>query len=368
MINQKRLKEAFLSLVRIDSPSLQEKPVAEWIRQELENIGISCTEDGSSAQTGSNTGNLVACLPGDSSLAPLLLAAHMDTVQPCAQKRAVEVNGRIVSGGDTILGADDLAGIAILLEVCRCLQEQGTSHPPITLLFTTGEEIGLVGAKALKGDMLHADLGYVLDDAGPAGGAICHAPAHVKLNVRIAGKGAHAGVEPEKGVDAIRLFARAVDAMALGRIDEETTANFGIVQGGSAMNAVPAHLEAVGEVRSRDMEKLSRQITHMRRCFENAAKHFGGKVELEQTVLYQAVSLDEQQPVVQKLKKAAEVLNLPFCSKISGGGSDASVLNGLGIPTATLSVGYENMHTTEEYLDLREFFKAAQLVWKLVAE
>ena len=131
------------------------------------------------------------------------------------------------------------------------------------------------------------------------------------------------------------------------------------------MNAVCAQLEAVGEVRSRDMGKLLRQVTHMRRCFENAAKRFGGKLQFEQTVLYEAVTLDDEQPVVQSLQAAAAAEGLPFCSKISGGGSDASVLNSLGIPSVTLAVGYEKMHTSEEYLNLQEFEKAARLVWRL---
>ncbi|MGC9361107.1 MAG: M20/M25/M40 family metallo-hydrolase, partial [Anaerolineae bacterium] len=252
-IDRDRLLDVFLDLVRIASPSRQEQEVASYIRAYLEDLGIAVESD--------QAGNLYAYMEGDGT--PLAFTAHMDTVVPCEGVTPLVENGVVRSDGTTILGADDKSGVAAILEAVTALSEGSVVHRPLDLLFTVQEEIGLFGAKAVEVDRLRARMAIGLDAEGQQGTLVVSAPGQNSLEAVVHGKAAHAGVEPEKGVSAIRVAAEAIASMPLGRIDEETTANIGVISGGRATNIVPDRVEIKGEARSHDEAKLASQTEAM---------------------------------------------------------------------------------------------------------
>ena len=262
MIDQGRLLATFLALVRIESPSGREDELAHHLMGALSDLGLEATRDGA--------GNVLGRWDGRGRGAPFLLGAHMDTVTPCENVAPVVEGGIVRAGGDTILGADDKSGIAQILEMIAVVEERGLSHPPIEALFTAGEEVGLRGAKGLNIGELRASWAVILDHDQIDEIVVC-APSHDQLRAVVHGKAAHAGAKPEDGVNAILIAAEAVAAMPLGRIDAQTTANVGMIQGGGATNVVPALVELSGEARSRSEAKLSEQIDAMRRALEEAA-------------------------------------------------------------------------------------------------
>jgi len=290
----------------------------------------------------------------------------MDTVTPGENIKAVIEGDRIVSQGDTILGADDKAGIAALFEGLRRVFESGASHGKIQVVITVGEESGLVGAKALDAALLDADYGYALDSDGEVGGIVVAAPYQAKLWTTVTGKPAHAGVAPEKGISAITVAAKSISAMSLGRIDDETTANIGRFEGGKATNIVCPEVHILSEARSLTEEKVMAQVEHMVNTFSATAEQFGASAETKTEMMYPGFSYSESEPVVVFAKEALEALGLPVSIKRSGGGSDANILNGLGVPTVILSVGYEEIHTTNEAMPLDQLEKLADVVEHLL--
>ena len=290
----------------------------------------------------------------------------MDTVAPGKGVKPRIEDGYVMSDGTTVLGSDDKAGLAALIEGIRVLKEQNTPHGTIQLVITAGEESGLVGARHLEKDLLRADFGFALDSNGPVGEIITSAPSQVKLAVTIIGKAAHAGVNPEEGISAIQVASRAIAKMPLGRIDHETTANIGRFQGGAASNIVPERVEIIAEARSRDERKLEQQVEKMVRAFREAAEEAGARAEITTDKLYPAFKHDESDPVVQKAVVAAKRVGREPRLLASGGGSDANIFNGYGVPTVNLGIGYEEIHTTQERMPIAELVKAAELVVALV--
>ncbi|MGE5140747.1 MAG: M20/M25/M40 family metallo-hydrolase, partial [Rudaea sp.] len=256
MINQDRLVNTFLDLVRIDSPSGSEGEAAQYVAGVLRELGLEPRID--------EMGNVTARLEGKGK--PLLLSAHMDNVEPGRGITPVIENGDIKSDGKTVLGADDLAGVAAILEGLRSLIEDQAEHIPLELAITTQEEVGLAGAKGLDLEQFKAKEGVVLDSGGAVGKITISAPTHNELDATITGKAAHSGSSPEKGIDAIRIAAEAITHMKLGRIDKETTANIGMIRGGTARNAVPEQVDLTGEARSRNPKKAERQIKAMKQA------------------------------------------------------------------------------------------------------
>ena len=238
MINVQRMTDTFMDLVQIDSVSREESRLAAYLKTQLDLLGAETVFDGSAPQTGSDTGNLIARIKGSNGKAPLLFSAHMDTVEPGRGIKPILTNGRITSDGTTILGADDKSAIAILLEMLRVLKGSGKPHPPMELVFSTCEEIGLLGAKHLDWSLISARQGYVLDTRDPDG-LVTRAPSANRLKFTVVGRDAHAGSAPEKGINAILIAAKAIAMLDLGRLDAETTCNLGVIKGGDAINIVP---------------------------------------------------------------------------------------------------------------------------------
>ena len=366
-VNEQRLLDTFLTLVRFNTPSRQEKPAAEWAAAYLREIGFTVEFDDAGEKVGGTIGNLIAFKPGTlPNAAPIFFSSHFDTVEPTPDLE-IAVEGDVIRAtSDTILGADDKCGVAPILEAMRLLHESGEPHGDIQLLLMICEEIGLVGAKMLDPARIKARYGFVLDSGPPVGGLTYTAPSQNSLRVRIVGKPAHAGGAPEQGVSAIQAAANAIAKMRLGRIDEETTANVGTIHGGTARNIVPAEVEMVCEARSRNQAKLDAQTAHMVEVFEREAQALGAVAHVDVIHEYGAYNLCETDPVLQIAKRAAQNAGLPVVLRTSGGGSDGNIFNGYGFPTTVLGCGMQAIHTHDEFCTLSDMVKDAQWVVEIV--
>ncbi|MBP2111362.1 M20/M25/M40 family metallo-hydrolase [Paenibacillus silagei] len=371
MISEDRLIHEFMELVQIDSETRNERQIADVLKEKFSSLGLTAVEDDSQERTGHGAGNLFVTWPADSGVsAPkLLFTCHMDTVVPGQKiKPALGEDGWIRSDGSTILGADDKAGLAALFEAIRVIQEQKLPHGQIQFVITAGEESGLMGARAMDPAYLDADMGFALDSNGEVGAIAIAAPAQAKVTMQIFGKSAHAGVNPEDGISAIQVASKAISAMKLGRIDNETTANIGKFAGGGPTNVVCDHVQLDAEARSIVQEKVELQIASMREALETTARDHGAQSEFRSEIIYPAFSFNGNDPVVQLADRAITSLGLTTRLFASGGGSDANVFNGLNVPVVNLAVGYEDIHTTKERIKAADIVKVASLVVAIVAE
>ncbi|HCA47760.1 MAG TPA: peptidase M20, partial [Armatimonadetes bacterium] len=309
MIDPQAMMSEFCELVRVDSPSLREAGVAALIHDRLAEMGVESYIDQAAATVGGNSGNLIAHVPGIPGAPTVLLNAHMDTVEPgCGICPSID-GTRVCSSGATVLGADDKAGCTIILGTLRHLLDERLPHPPLEVVFTVAEEIGLVGAQALDFGALKAKMGYVLD-GGRTMGVITHAaPSAYKFEWEVRGVAAHAGVCPERGINSIRVAAEAIAEMPLGRLDAETTANIGVIRGGDATNIVPELTRVRGEARSHSDAKLERQRGLMVRAFEQAAQRHRASVEAQVTSTYRSFDVAREEPVLDYAWRACERLD-----------------------------------------------------------
>lgn len=366
MVNKERMVEEFLQLVRIDSLSKNERQMADTLKQKLQQMGFEVIEDDAGKKVGGTSGNLICNIKGSKPVPAVMLAAHMDTVVPGIGKTPVVEGNIIKSDGKTILGGDDAAGLECILEVLRVLKEKKLEHGDLQVVFTIYEEGGLFGAKNLDYSKIKAKYGFVLDGGGPIGCVAVNAPSQNSVNVTIKGKSAHAGMEPEKGINAIQVAAAAISQMKLGRIDEETTANFGIINGGLATNIVCETVELKGEARSRSMDKLEKQTQHMKECFIKAAEQFGAKVDLKIELEYSSYNIPEDSDILKILGRAAEKTGIPLLPESTGGGSDTNVFNSKGIQAIDMSVGMDKVHSVEEQINADDMVKAAEFLINII--
>lgn len=368
-VNKDRLIEEFLELVQIDSETKYESEISSILKEKFKNLGLDVVEDNAKELTGHGAGNLICSLKGTKIKAePIYFTSHMDTVVPGKGVKPSIKDGYIVSDGTTILGADDKAGLAAMLEAIRILQESNIEHGNIQFVITVGEESGLVGAKALDPSLLQATFGYAIDSNGLVGDIIVAAPTQAKLFAKIKGKTAHAGVAPEKGVSAITLAAKAISKMPLGRIDEETTANIGRFEGGQQTNIVCDYVEVLAETRSLMTEKMEKQAKKMTDAFVSTAQQYGGDADVDVEVMYPGYNQKDGDQVVEVAKRAAKAIGRKSQLVKSGGGSDANVIAGYGIPTVNLAVGYEEIHTTNERMPIEELIKITELITAIIKD
>ncbi|MBM7569746.1 M20/M25/M40 family metallo-hydrolase [Aquibacillus albus] len=369
MVNEDRLVKEFLELVQIDSETKFENEIAKVLKGKFENLGIEVVEDDSKEKTGHGSGNLICTFKGNKQNAdPIYFTSHMDTVVPGQNVKPSIKDGYIVSDGSTILGADDKAGLAAMFEAVRVIKENDMEHGDIQFVITAGEESGLVGAKALDMELIKAKFGYAIDSDGQVGDIIVAAPTQAKLHAIVKGKTAHAGVAPEKGVSAITIAAKSIAKMPLGRIDEETTANIGRFEGGTQTNVVCDSVEILAEARSLEPEKMEKQVMKMKKAFEEVADQMGGSVEIEIKVMYPGYKQQADDYLVQVAQRAAQSIGRTSKLRKSGGGSDANVISGHGIPTVNLAVGYEDIHTKNERMPINELIKMTELITAIVRE
>jgi tripeptide aminopeptidase len=364
MINKRRLVRIFKKLVRIDSPSLREKKVVAYLRKELKSLGINSHEAG--RVRGGEIGNLVAFMPGNGMRKPLLmLNAHMDTVTPGKNIKPIEKRGYIHSDGSTILGADNKAGIAAILEIIRVLKEQEIAHPPLRVVFTAAEEIGLMGAKVLPENIMNADCGLTLD-GGDIDKVIYKAPSQYSLAATITGRSAHAGIHPEEGINAIKVASVAIARMKLGRIDRETTANIGMIHGGRATNIIPDKVELKGEARSHDLNKLDRQVEQMERALLKACEKYRARLNLKVERVYKAFEIDKGSKLLSSVLAGMKSSGIKPRVERTGGGSDANIFNEWGIPTLILGVGADRVHTTREQICVDDLIRGTEMVLNVI--
>ncbi|WP_221565443.1 M20/M25/M40 family metallo-hydrolase [Alkalihalobacillus sp. TS-13] len=371
MINQDRIVEEFLELVQIDSETKHEEEISKVLKQKFSDSGLEVFEDDAKDKTGHGAGNLICTLPATNDKADsIYFTSHMDTVLPGKGVKPSIEDGYIKSDGTTILGADDKTGLAAMFEAIKVLKEQNIPHGKIQFVITVGEESGLVGAKELDPAHVDAQYGFALDSDGKVGNIIVAAPTQAKIKAAIKGKTAHAGVAPEKGVSAITIAAKAIAKMPLGRIDEETTANIGRFEGGAGTNTniVIDHVDILAEARSLIPEKMEVQVQKMKEAFESTAETMGGKADVEIKVMYPGFKFDHGDHVVEVAKQAVEKIGRKPELQESGGGSDANIIAGFGIPTVNLAVGYEEIHTTNERMPIEELVKTSELVVRIIEE
>lgn len=366
MVNRDRIVKEFLELVRIDSLTFDERKMADTLKTKLYDMGLSVKEDDAGAEIGGNTGNLICKVEGNDDVPSILLMAHMDTVVPGIGKKPVVEGNIIKTDGTTILGGDDVAGIECILEAIRVLREDKLNHGDIYIAFTVAEEGGLLGAKCLDLSNINVKYGFVMDDGGEIGHVAVRAPSQNKINIRVFGKASHAGLEPEKGISAIQIASEAISGMRLGRIDEETTANIGVIRGGQATNIVCENVDIKAEARSRDGAKLKKQTEHMKECFEKAALKFGGKVVFESETLYPAFNISEDDEIITVLKDASKKAGVELKLESTGGGSDTNIINGKGIKSVDISVGMDKVHSVEEQISIDDMVKATEFLVAII--
>lgn len=371
-MNRERLLDTFCELVQIDSETGEEREICDRLKEKFAALGCDVYEDDTMQTTGHGAGNLFATLPavaGFETAPRLLFTCHMDTVKPGKNiKPRLDEDGYLRSDGTTILASDDKAGLTALLEALQVLREQKRAHGALQLVITVGEESGLIGAKAIDPSLLQADYGYAFDANGPVGEIIVAGPAQAKIHAVVHGKAAHAGVNPEDGISAIQVAARAIGKMPLGRIDAETTANIGKFVGGGETNIVCDRLALFAEARSHSPQKLERQLESMERALRETAAQHGANCEFEAEIVYPGFQFDEQDAVVQLATSAVERIGRNAQWVKSGGGSDANIFNGHGVPTLNLAIGYEQIHTTSEQMPFAELVKTTELVLAIVEE
>ncbi|MTV49314.1 M20/M25/M40 family metallo-hydrolase [Heliobacillus mobilis] len=368
MIERQRIIQEFIELCAISSPGGGERQIADRLTATLTQMGFRVEEDDAGTKIPGNAGNLYGRLEGNGSGGAIFFSAHMDTVVPCDKVTPVIRDGAIYSDGTSILGADDKAGIVAILEALRVLLATGETRPTIEIIFSVQEEGGLKGAKVFDIGWLQSKMGYVLDASGEPGTIITSAPFQNHIEAVLYGRTAHAGICPEEGVSAIKIASRAVHRMRLGRIDKETTANIGTINGGSATNIVPERVIITGEARSLREEKLEEQTRHMAACFQQAAQDLGGRAEVKVNQVYPGFILTEKDPVVALALKAAQSLNFTSQLVPIGGGSDANIYNGAGLPTANLAIAMEKVHTKEEFITIDNLERNSRYVLEIIRQ
>jgi tripeptide aminopeptidase len=375
MINQERIKNLLLELVQIDSHSRKERNVAERIKKYCEEMGAEVEIDDAGAKVGGDSGNVIARFKGTIDGAePIMMSAHMDTVVPGEGVKPIIEGDIIRSDGTTVLGGDDKSGCAVIIETIRCLKEQNIPHTDIEAVFSICEEVGLLGAKNLDVSKIRSKFGIVFDSDDP-GFLFTKGPSANHLEFAVHGLESHAGVAPEEGISAIKISAEAICDMNLGRIDHETTANIGVIEGGKATNIITNLVTLKGEARSLSEEKLKAQCDHMVKCFEDAASKYEvtveGKttkawVESSVTPEYYAMDVPDDSHVVQLVIKAASRMGLEVKTMASGGGCDANIFNKRGIECANLGTGMRAIHTVNEWLDVKDMYASAEMTLEIL--
>ena len=369
MINEERILNEFIELVSVPCPSGDEKAEADLIIKKLAELGIKAEVDDAGVKGGHTTGNVWAFIPSnlDYKAPGLMFEAHMDSVAPTTGTKVVRRDGVLYSDGTTTLGGDDKVGIAATLEAVKVILENNLPHGDIQLFFTIGEEIGSIGVRHMDPAWIKADIGYCLDEGYEPGYVNNAAPRAVKMHVKVTGKAAHAGVEPEKGINAIMLAAKALTALpAYGRLDGETTLSVGKIEGGLASNIVAPNAEFVIDMRCLDPDKLTDLIEQTRKIIAETVAAGGGKAEINVEEGSPSMRVSEDDLGVVFVKEATAKLGLPFKLVSSGGCTDGNYLCGMGLPCVALGTGMNKIHSTEECLAEKDLYNLAKLVLEII--
>ena len=358
--------DLFLELAALRSPPGEEREVADVVVAYMRDLGLDVDEDGAGDAVGSTIGNLYTRLEATADGIPIFLCAHLDTVPPDGQLEPVVDDGVVRNAGGTILGADDKSAVAVMLEAARRVRAENRPHAGIELLFTPKEEVGLLGAAAFDHTRLHAQLGYVYDQAAPIGEIILGAPYSQAMKVRFHGRASHSGMYPEEGRSAIAAAARAIADLRLGRVDDETTANVGTIQGGTAGNIVPEWCRFDAEARSHDERKLADLVQEMLETFAFAASLADCEVETSVKKSYRGYRFKRDDLVVQLAAAALERSGHAPTYGLSGGAADANVFNERGLPCLNLANGMTAIHTPDEHIAVDDLDAMVEVTLALV--
>ena len=356
MIDSRRLLDTFLTILRIDSYHPNEDPVIDALRPKLEGAGVRLSVDAHR--------NVLGFWPGTGARAgeePILLCAHTDTVRPTPGMEPAIRDGAVHTDGSSVLGADDKAAVAAIVEAVQAIAAEGAAHPPVEVLFTVGEDVGHVGSKAFDVAGVRSRMAFVPDVDGPVGGIIMAGPTAESFHVTFRGRAAHAGTEPEEGRSALQMAARAIDRMQLGRIDDETTANAGVLTGGEAANIIPPDATLTLQVRSLDREKFRAHRDALVECCRQGAEAYGGTIDVESKGGTAGYRFGEDDPPVRRAEAAIRAAGLEPWRATTCGGSDANEFNAKGLPTVVISVGYLDIHTNQESMPIDELEKLAEV-------
>ncbi len=359
--------DLFLELAALPSPSGKERAVADRVCAFLDELGLEWDEDDSGPRVGSDAGNVYCRLPGGGAPGtPIFFCAHLDTVPPEAAIEPVVEDGVVRNAAGTILGSDNKAAVAVVLEAARRLVRGRLPHAGVELVFTTKEEVGLLGANAFDVSRLQARLGYVYDHAAPIGQIVVGAPFARAIEARFHGRASHAGIAPEEGRSAILAAARAVADLRLGRVDDVTSANVGVISGGSARNVVPEWCTVHAEARSHDERTLSELVQEMLETFSFAASVSECTVELQVREQYRGYRFAAGAEVVALAESALRAAGVEPHRSLCGGGADANVFNAAGVPCAVLANGMAEIHTPDEHIAVADLERMVDVTLRLV--
>jgi len=356
----------FKRYVQVNSESGNEKTFAKILIKELETLGLEVKQDRLTKKHHSNTSNIIATLEGQGEDS-ILLCAHLDTVKPGLDIEPIERNGNIYSKGDTILGADDKAGVAIIMRTLEMLIENRIPHRRVEVVFTVHEEGSLYGSKALDYTLIESKEAVVLDSSGEVGGIVIKAPSKEKISAEVIGKSSHAGIAPEKGINAISVASEAISKMRLSNVDRDTTANIGTMNGGDATNVVPDNVNVTGEVRSFKDKNRGKQINHMKECIDDSINKHKAQGKVTTELLYRSYEIPENDGFVQEIIKSGEKAGIDMFTRDSKGGSDANVFNSHGIKTVNLVIGTQNAHTMDEYIAIDSLIDCSKIIYNLLS-
>ena len=366
MIRTQRLLSRFQTLVSIDNPTLHERELSDALQHLYAELGITLHEDDAGQRIGGNAGNLYAYLPGDASLAPILLSAHMDAVTPaCGKKTVLHPDGRITSDGTTVLGADDLSGLCAILEAVTSVLEDGRPHRPIELLFDAAEESYCTGIQAFDFSRLRSRTAYVFDLSGPVGSAAYQAPSIISFRAVLTGRAAHAAFSPEEGRHAIRAAAAAISQIDCGRLGD-LTINIGTVTGGTADNIVPETCTVTGEVRSFDHAQALRKLDELHLIFAQAAERFGCQCAFTSEIFCRAYRVDPDGEAARLFQDACRAAGLEGRLTVTYGGSDNNHFCLHGLQGLVVAPGMNSCHSCQEYTSADELTRAARLAEALI--
>lgn len=358
----KRLQELFLELIKIDAVSGQELPVAAYIRSFVQKLGFETEMDGAAELSGGNCGNLIVPIYGGGDF---VLMAHMDTPRSTAEVKPQILADRITSDGTTVLGVDDRGGLsAILYALERAVKEQ-KSIRPCTLLFTVCEETSLAGSTYFKPSPA-LRYGYAFDSYMTPGNYVSGSCGAIAFEIEVKGKAAHSGIAPEKGINAVKIATEALAGFPFGRIDATTTANIGIIHGGTAVNVVPEQVVLIGEIRTEILPEGERLMAKVQKDFEEAAARHGGYVDISWLWDFKPYDVSPEEPAYRRLMEVGNHLKLPIKGFRSMGGSDANSMNAKGVSTIDLGVGAQNPHGNDEFILFRDLQCAAEMAYTLM--
>ena len=361
-MDRQRIVEIFLQAASINALSGSEKPVADFIKSFLSEYNYVVSEDDSKKFTSSNSGNLI-CKIGTGG--DFLLLSHMDTARQTLETKPIITEDRIVSAGDTVLGVDNRAGIAVLLYMLEKIAKDNIPVKDFTVAFTTCEETTLFGSKNLD---INGDISkcFVFDSGYRPGNFIFSSCGAIGFNMKIIGKASHSGISPEMGINSLQVAANAISKLPLGRIDEETTMNIGNLKSGSAVNVIPELTVLEGEVRSFDLKKAENHFDILVDTFRKEAEAVNAKIEYEHFWDFKPYTVKECSDVYKETVRAINNVGLVPSPRISLGGSDANSLNGRGIESVNLGIGAQNPHSNDEFIYIEDLIKSSEIALELV--